>query len=195
MGGIDPGIDYRWSTYPHTRTILLGVKVNFGGGSNAKAPAATKTVYVTDNKEVDRLNGEVNRLRAENDNLRNRKPENTKEIVSTKEYVTYPHFVNFAKRETKVQDREVVNLQYVAQMIKSVPDKKFSVVGYADKQTGSAELNAKLAKERAQNVFDVLTKQYGVSAKQLTLDAKGGVDTMFLNDPQLSRSVIISEVK
>ena len=63
------------------------------------------------------------------------------------------------------------------------------------KQTGSAELNAKLAKERAQNVFDVLTKQYGVSAKQLTLDAKGGVDTMFLNDPQLSRSVIISEVK
>ena len=103
--------------------------------------------------------------------------------------------MNFAKRETKVQDREVVNLQYVAQMIKSVPDKKFSVVGYADKQTGSAELNAKLAKERAQNVFDVLTKQYGVSAKQLTLDAKGGVDTMFLNDPQLSRSVIISEVK
>ena len=195
MGGIDPGIDYRWSTYPHTRTILLGVKVNFGGGSNAKAPAATKTVYVTDNKEVDRLNGEVNRLRAENDNLRNRKVESKKEVVNTKEYVTYPHFVNFAKRETKVQDREVVNLQYVAQMIKSVPDKKFSVVGYADKQTGSAELNAKLAKERAQNVFDVLTKQYGVSAKQLTLDAKGGVDTMFLNDPQLSRSVIISEVK
>ena len=29
MGGTDPGVDYRWSVYPHTRTYLLGVKVNF----------------------------------------------------------------------------------------------------------------------------------------------------------------------
>ncbi len=29
MGGIDPGVDYRWSTYPHTRTIMLGAKINF----------------------------------------------------------------------------------------------------------------------------------------------------------------------
>ena len=29
MGGIDPGIDYRWSTYPHTRTIMVGAKINF----------------------------------------------------------------------------------------------------------------------------------------------------------------------
>ena len=35
----------------------------------------------------------------------------------------------------------------------------------------------------------------GVPASQLVLDSKGGVDVMYLNDPQLSRSVIISEVK
>lgn len=29
MGGIDPGIDYRWSVYPHTRTTMAGVKINF----------------------------------------------------------------------------------------------------------------------------------------------------------------------
>ena len=29
MGGIEPGLDYRWSTYPHTRTIMAGVKINF----------------------------------------------------------------------------------------------------------------------------------------------------------------------
>jgi iron complex outermembrane receptor protein len=29
LGGIDPGIDYRWSTYPHTRTIMIGAKINF----------------------------------------------------------------------------------------------------------------------------------------------------------------------
>ena len=29
MGGIQPGIDFRWSNYPHTRTIMLGARVNF----------------------------------------------------------------------------------------------------------------------------------------------------------------------
>lgn len=29
MGGISPGVDYRWSTYPHTRSYIVGVKVNF----------------------------------------------------------------------------------------------------------------------------------------------------------------------
>lgn len=29
MGGIDPGVDYRWNTYPHTRTFMLGAKINF----------------------------------------------------------------------------------------------------------------------------------------------------------------------
>lgn len=29
LGGIDPGVDYRWNHYPHTRTFLIGMKVNF----------------------------------------------------------------------------------------------------------------------------------------------------------------------
>ena len=37
LGGIDPGIDYRWSRYPHTRTFMVGVKINFGGGKKKKA--------------------------------------------------------------------------------------------------------------------------------------------------------------
>lgn len=29
LGGIDPGIEYRWSTYPHTRTVMVGARINF----------------------------------------------------------------------------------------------------------------------------------------------------------------------
>ena len=29
MGGLSPGVDYRWSNYPHTRTFMAGVRVNF----------------------------------------------------------------------------------------------------------------------------------------------------------------------
>lgn len=29
LGGLAPGVDFRWSTYPHTRTVMLGAKINF----------------------------------------------------------------------------------------------------------------------------------------------------------------------
>lgn len=192
LGGIDPGIDYRWSRYPHTRTFMVGVKINFGSGKKA-APAQAQTVYVTDNAEVDRLNGEVNRLRAELDACKNRQPE--VRVVDNSKIVTFPYLVNFTIGQSDVVNREKVNLETVATMIKATPDKKYSVYGYADKQTGSAERNAQLAQERSLNVYDILTKQYGVPASQLVREAKGGVDVMYLDDPQLSRSVVISEVK
>ena len=58
-----------------------------------------------------------------------------------------------------------------------------------------AQGNAQLAQGRAQNVYDILINQYGVAPSQLVKDSKGGVDYMYFNDEQLSRSVIISEVK
>ena len=116
-------------------------------------------------------------------------------MVKEKEVITYPHYVNFAIGKSDVSDSETVNLQYVADMIKSVPDKKFCIAGYADKQTGNEEVNARLSKERAQNVYTILTSKYGIPESQLTVDAKGGVDTMYLNKSDLSRSVVIAEVK
>ena len=191
----DPGVDYRWYNFPHTRTYMAGVKINFDVKNGAKKAEPARTVYVTDNAEVDRLNGEVNRLRAENDQLRNRKAEKETVTVKEKEYVTYPYLVTFDLAKTDITNQETVNLEGIAKMIKSTPNAKFSVVGYADKGTGTAEKNAQLAKDRAQNVYNMLTQKYGVPASRLTMDSKGGVDDMYLNDPRLSRSVIISEVK
>ena len=38
-------------------------------------------------------------------------------------------------------------------------------------------------------------EEFGVSADQLVLDDKGGVENMYYDDPQLSRSAIISKYK
>ena len=43
LGGTAPGIDYRQSFYPHTRSFLIGVKINFGG-SKAKAKETVREV-------------------------------------------------------------------------------------------------------------------------------------------------------
>ena len=183
--GVDLG------NYPQPRTYMVGVNIKFKGKDAHKEEA--KTVYVKDDAEIARLNDELNKLRAENADLRNQKPE--KEVVYQKDIVTFPYLVNFTVNTTDVVNREKVNLETVANMIKSTPDKKYNVVGYADMQTGTAEGNAQLAQGRAQSVYDILVNQYGVSPSQLVKDSKGGVDYMYFNDEQLSRSVIISEVK
>ena len=76
-----------------------------------------KTVYVTNNDELNRLNDEINRLRGQISDLENRKPE--KEIIKEKDIVTFPYLVNFVVNTTDVVNRELVNLETVAQMIKS----------------------------------------------------------------------------
>ena len=187
--GVDIG------NYPQPRTYMVGVNIKFKGKEEKKAaPAETKTVYVTDNAEVDRLNGEVNRLRAENDQLRN-KPA-VEKVINKESILSYPYFVNFEINKTEVVNRERVNLQAVAEMIKAAPKgTKFNVVGYADKATGTVAGNAELAQARAQHVYNTLVNEFGVSADSLVLDSKGGVDNMYYNDAKLSRSVIITQVK
>ena len=192
LGGLQPGLDMRETFYPHTRSYMVGVKINFGGSAEKKAEAP-RTIYVTDNDEIDRLNAEVNRLRSELEAAKNVKTDNVK-IIDNSRVVTFPYLVNFTIGQSDLENREKVNLETVAKMIKDTPEKKYTVYGYADKQTGTEERNAQLSQERSQNVYDILIK-YGVPANQLVKAAKGGVDVMYLNDPQLSRSVIISEVK
>ena len=116
-------------------------------------------------------------------------------MVTKKEVITFPYLVNFDINKTVVVNRERVNIGNVATMIKAAEGKKFAITGYADQQTGNPEINAKLAQQRAQAVYDVLTKECGIPASRLVLDSKGGVDYMYFKDAEMSRSVIISEVK
>ena len=187
--GVDVGL------YPTARTYIVGLSLKFKDKSERKA--ATAIVTPKDNAEISRLNGEVNRLLAENERLRNQ-PAETKvveKVIKESDMVTFPYLVNFEINKTDVVNRELFNLEAVAKMIKESKGTKFNIVGMADQQTGSAERNAELARERAQHVYDVLVNQYGVPASSLVLDSKGGVDYIFKNDPQVSRSVIISKVK
>ncbi|MDE5625680.1 MAG: OmpA family protein, partial [Muribaculaceae bacterium] len=57
--------------------------------------------------------------------------------------------------------------------LKSNPDVKVLIKGYADKDTGTSEYNQKLSERRAQAVYDTLTKTYGINPNRLSIDAEG----------------------
>ena len=48
---------------------------------------------------------------------------------------------------------------------------------------------------RAEAVYNTLVDKYGVNKDQLTMEYKGGVDTMFRENPRLSRAAIIRMAK
>lgn len=150
------------------------------------------TYFVEDQTTVNRLNDEINKLKQELAQAQ-AAPVVAAVPIATSKTITFPYLVNFVIDKVKVVNRERVNLGVVAEMIKATPEQKYLICGYADKHTGSVERNIWLAEHRAKNVFKILTKEFGVPAEQLILDDKGGVENMFYDDPQLSRSAIISK--
>lgn len=156
----------------------------------------TRVVKVVeyDNDAVNALRKQVNDLIAENERLE-REMAGKSVAHNAVSYVNGKYLIYFPINVSELNNADRAQLEQVAQMIKNTPSgKKFSVIGYADKQTGNAEINETLSRERAQSVREYLVNQFGIPADRLEVKWMGGVGNMFLNDPALSRVVIISPV-
>lgn len=171
-----------------TATVGLTYKFKKRGWDRAR------TVTRYDNTALNDLRRQLNDLNAENDRLKNQLADQ-RNVAPEKETVVKRvaagNLVIFQIGKTELSNEARANLGLMAQLIKDGDkDAVYTITGYADKGTGSARINERLSRERAQAVYDCLTKEFGVSESQLRMDYKGGVDNMFYNDPCLSRAVI-----
>ncbi|MDE6395413.1 MAG: OmpA family protein [Duncaniella sp.] len=78
----------------------------------------------------------------------------------------------------------------VARYLKENPTAKVTVTGYADKGTGSMAINLRLSAQRAQAVFDALTKDFGVDASRITTASMGEEEHQPYDSPALNRVAI-----
>jgi outer membrane protein OmpA-like peptidoglycan-associated protein len=78
----------------------------------------------------------------------------------------------------------------VANFMKENQNVKVTIVGYADKETGTAKKNMTLSEERAKQFKDKLVKEFGADASRITTAAKGDTVQPFdVNDK--NRCVLI----
>ena len=151
LGGIDPGVDYRWSRYPHTRTFMVGVKINFGGGKKKKA-AATQYVDREVIKEVPVIKEVVKEV-----------PGKDKEVFVQSTYVvTFP-----------ANSAEIGN---AAELDGIKSGSNVEVVAYASPE-GKSSANQQLSQKRADAVAKYLQNK-GVNVTRVV--AKGA-DTNHAN--------------
>ena len=81
--------------------------------------------------------------------------------------------VRFSLNSAKITSMEKVNVYNVAQWMKDNPDQNVTIVGYADKDTGTAEYNMGLSKRRAEAVRSALVNEYGINPDRLSVSAEG----------------------
>lgn len=188
--------DFDGETGRRSFDALLGVTA---GVTYRFAPRGWKSrvmkEVVYDNDAVNALRRQVAELIAANEKLEREKAgkvvEHNTVVNANGTYLIY-----FPLNVSSLSNADRAQLEQVADMIKGTPKSTvFSVVGYADKATGTPEINETLSRERAQSVRECLVKEFNIPADRLDVKWNGGVGNMFFNDPSLSRVVIIAPKK
>lgn len=112
-----------------------------------------------------------------------------KKAVVKQEAVKLHKEVFYQIREN-TDEQPATAIKEVADFMKNHKDAKITVVGYADKGTGNAQLNKMYAQKRAQQFKDDLVKKYGCDAARISVDSKGDTVQPFAENDK-NRCVIV----
>lgn len=181
--------------------ITAGLKYNFRC-SNGKHHISFAKLY--DQAEVDALNEQVNNLRQTNvdqeaeltaANQRNAELEQqladcknqgpvivTDTITSHKK--TLESVVTFRQGGVSVVASQTPNVERIATYLKNHEKATVSIKGYASPE-GKAEVNARIAQQRADAVKSLLVKRYKIAENRITAEGQG-VGNMF-EEPDWNR--------
>lgn len=186
-------------------SLTAGVTYRFP--SSSKKTTVTEVVAY-DNEAVNELRGQVNELKEENKKLEEENKnleEEVKQEVDTKNIPTDKttvinvngrYLIYFPINVSKLSEADCAQLEEVANIVKSTPASTiFNITGYADKSTGTPEINERLSRERAQAVRAYLVKEFNIPAERFNVSWNGGVDDSLFGDAALSRVVVISQKK
>lgn len=171
-------------------TVSVGVTYRF----KERDWERSKTIIRHDNRTINDLRDQIEDLKYQNEALKQALAERDEAKVDTiiqRINVATPVMVTFKIGKSDLTRRDRAALGMLADIIKDTDASvTYTITGYADAGTGSAALNERLSRERAEAVRDCLVEEYGVDADRLIVEYKGGVENMFYDDPALSRAAI-----
>lgn len=174
------------------------------GGLTFKFRSSRFKAYdpMLDQLAIAELNRRTNQLRAELEKCQAQKKQQrpaAKPTVKTETIVvekpcceSLSASVSFAINSATVSQREMVNVYNVAQWLKDNPDCKVTIVGYADRGTGSADYNMQLSRRRAEAVAAILQDHYGIAASRIVIECEGSNEQPYPGNNDWNRIVIFT---
>lgn len=115
----------------------------------------------------------------------------TKTITKEKQTTFLTLYFNIG--ESTLTEKDLATLEVYMDGVEKLSkdgEKRFHIIGAADKATGNADINYRLSKERAEYVKNILINKYGVKAGNITTTFAGDKDNRF-DTPYLNRSATI----
>lgn len=175
-------------------SVTLGLSVKLGKTRFDRIAKVAPADYSSYNELINALRAknhdlstEAQRLAAELEAARNRKPE----VISESTVTASPVALFFGLGKSTLDQKELVNLEfYVKNAIKADKNKTFTLIGSADSATGSEGVNQRLSEKRMEYVYNLLVDKYGIPENRLIKKAEGDKNNRF-SEPALNRSVII----
>ena len=171
-------------------SVTVGVTYKFPGRTWGRS--TVKTITFSD-EELRLMREQLKAMNDENNRLKNELVETsnkvTERVVETN-ILSAPYLVTFQISRYALSNEARVNIGFQAKIMKENKNAVYTIIGYADKGTGTKEFNQFLSKSRAEAVYNCLVNEFGVPASQLKITYEGGVDNMFYDDPRVSRAVI-----
>lgn len=174
--------------------LEAGVTYHFKNSNGAHYFLPAK---INNQAEIDALNAQINDLRAQiakaqadlDDCLKNPKityKEVTKEVekVVIKDSTGSVRYVHFKQGKRNITADQMPNVEQVASYMKSHPEAKVDIKGYASPE-GNADINKKLADDRAKAVADLLKNKYRIAANRITYQGLGVGDVF--DEPEWNR--------
>ena len=181
-----------------TMQLTAGLTYHF---KNSNGNHYINCVRPYDQSEIDALMANINALREEYDKsaarirqLEDELAKKPKEVVvekkvtetkvQTKEEHSLECLVYFGQGKTTISPAQLPNVERIATFMKNNKNSKVVIYGYASPE-GNAEVNERIANQRAEAVQKLLVNKYKISADRITAKGKGVGDAF--SEPDWNR--------
>lgn len=157
--------DRKWDSYAN---LMLGLTYHF---KDQYGDRRFRYTEVNDQAYIDELNQKINDERAKV------VPVPAPVVVEKKKEVIKNELlgmtVSFKIDKYNITDIQKKNVAEAVKYLDEHPDVNLIVTGYADIQTGNPAYNLKLSERRAQAVYNMMVKEFGVDPARIRTDFKG----------------------
>lgn len=99
----------------------------------------------------------------------------------------------FTINSSTISKTEATKVAEIADFMKKNPDMKVTLVGYADKGTGTPAINARLSAQRAAAVKKALISKYGIAESKIVDDSKGDIYQPFAENDKNRVTICVVE--